>query len=73
MSASQSPAQIQAGINQMVELMAGRLQALQSQYQTGMGKQANFSFLNPQSQAILQKWGIDPTQLSSPDSLPANP
>jgi hypothetical protein len=73
MSASQSPAQIQAGINQMVELMAGRLQALQSQYQTGMGKQANFSFLNPNSQAILQKWGIDPTQLANPDSLPANP
>jgi hypothetical protein len=73
MSASQSPAQIQAGINQMVELMAGRLGALQSQYQTGMGKQANFSFLNPNSQAILQKWGIDPTQLANPDSLPANP
>lgn len=73
MNAAQSPEQIQAGINQMVELMAGRLQALESQYQTGMGKPSDFSFLNSNSKAILQKFGIDPTTLANPDALPANP
>lgn len=73
MGSAQSPAQIQAGINQMIELMSGRLQALESQYQTGMGKPANFSFLNPNSQAILQKFGIDSNILSNPNALPATP
>lgn len=73
MGSAQSPAQIQAGINQMIELMAGRLQALNSQYQTGRGKPPNVPFLNSNSQAILQRFGIDPSSLVGSGSLPATP
>lgn len=73
MGSAQSPAQIQAGINQMIELMSGRLQALNSQYQTGRGKPPAVPFLDANSQKILQNFGIDPSTLTGSDALPATP
>lgn len=48
-----SPEQMQGVINEMIQLMAGRLQALQGQYENGMGKPSNYSFITPESQRIL--------------------
>jgi hypothetical protein len=42
-----------------LELMGSRLGALHGQYETSMGKPADFSFLNPKSKDILKKLGVD--------------
>lgn len=60
-----SPQQLQVAINQMISLMGSRLSALQSQYSANVGKPANFSFISPESQQILQGLGVDPNSLMS--------
>ena len=59
LDASQSPEQLKGAIDTAVELMGSRLDALQSQYETGMGKQKDFKFLNDKSQKILKDMGIE--------------
>lgn len=59
-----SPAQQAGVIRKAVDLMAGRLQALQAQYTQGLGKPTGYQFLNPNSQAILKGFGIDPSSLT---------
>lgn len=59
-----SPQQLQVAINQMIQLMGSRLSALQSQYAANIGKPADFSFITPESQHILQGLGIDPNSLT---------
>lgn len=59
MNSSQSPAQIQEGINQMIELMGSRLSAFDSQWTTGMGKPRDFKLLSPKSRQILENLGVD--------------
>lgn len=59
LNTSQSPAQLHAAIDQSIELMSGRMHALQSQYETGLGKPKDFHFLSPGSRKILKGLGID--------------
>ncbi len=59
LNSSQSPQQLKAAVNQAIELMAGRLDALRSQWETGMGKPANFHVLNDASVGILRRLGHD--------------
>lgn len=58
-NSSQSPKQIKESIDTAVELLGGRLQALNSQYETGMGRPKDFHFLSDKSRAILKKLGAD--------------
>lgn len=54
-SAADSPQQLDAAIKQAVELMGSRLQALREQYQRGMGRAADFRFLDEKSRGILER------------------
>ena len=54
---SSSHEQLKAGIDKAIELMGGRLDALRSQYQVGMGKPADFHILNGESRSILGRLG----------------
>lgn len=58
-NSSQSPDQLKAGIDTAIELLGSRLQALTSQYETGLGKPKDFRFLNDKSVEILQGLGVD--------------
>lgn len=58
-NSSQSPAQIKESIGTAIELLGGRLQALNSQYETGMGRPKDFHFLSDKSRAILKKLGAN--------------
>lgn len=64
-----SPQQLQGSIDYMIQLMGSRLQALQGQYENGMGKPADYSFLTPESQMILNS--LESNQNSN--QLPATP
>jgi hypothetical protein len=57
LSSASSPEQIKATTEQLIELMASRLEALDGQYQSGMNKPRDFRFLNDKSAAILEKLG----------------
>ncbi len=57
LNASQSPAQMNASINQIIELLASRMDALDSQWQTGMKRARDFRLLNDKSVGILKKMG----------------
>ena len=63
--ASQSPAQIKGTIQTAVDLLGGRLKALQDQYATGMGKPANFHLLSNESRKVLGDMGVDVDALDS--------
>ncbi len=57
---SGSPEQLKkGGIDGAIELLSGRLQALQSQYETGLGKPKDFHFLSEKSRTILKKLGAN--------------
>ena len=58
-NASESPEQLRGAIDKMLELMNSRMQALQNQYEVGLGKPKNFRFLSDKSQKILTDFGID--------------
>jgi hypothetical protein len=59
LNAAGSPKQLKEAIDTGVELLGGRLQALQSQYETGLGKPKDFHFLSEKSRAILKKLGAN--------------
>lgn len=58
-SSSQSPRQIAGTMNEMLELMRGRLGAIDDQWKQSMGKTRDFHILSPASQKILQKLGAN--------------
>jgi len=58
-NSSQSPQQIEEAIITAMELMHGRLDALDFQYTSGMNKPRDFSILDDSSRKILKKVGID--------------
>ncbi len=66
-----SPEQLRVSITQAVELMGGRLAALQGQYQQAMGKPAAFTMLNKKSRETLTRMGIDPATVETTDVAPA--
>jgi hypothetical protein len=57
MSKAQTPAQIKTGIDEALDLMNGRYDALDHQFSTGMGRVRNFKMLSPASEAILTGLG----------------
>jgi hypothetical protein len=59
LSASQSPKQLKDGIEKAIELLGSRLDALTSQYETGMGKPKDFKLLNAKSEKILKGLGVN--------------
>lgn len=67
LSSSHSPEQIKAAVDQAVELLGSRLQALTSQFESGTGKPKDFKILNDASRKVLSDLGID---VSSIDPIP---
>ncbi len=67
-SAANSPEQLKGFIKQSVHLMGSRLQALQYQYQSGIGNPADFEMISPSSQKTFEKYGapVQPTQKVAP-------
>jgi hypothetical protein len=63
LSMADSPEQIQTSVDELISLLGGRLNALRSGYQNGMGRQADYSFVSDKSAKILQGLGIDPQSL----------
>lgn len=62
---AQSPNQLRDIAKTYGQLLSSRLDALNSQYQEGMGKPADFGILNAKSAQILQKLGASGGQPSS--------
>lgn len=50
---------LQNGGQETVELLAGRLKSVKDKFVSGMGKQADFNILTPESRKILKQLGID--------------
>jgi hypothetical protein len=63
LSSAQSPAQMKGAIQTALHLLSSRLDAVKSQYNTTMNKPWNTPFLNPKSQEVLKKLGVDPTEM----------
>jgi len=57
--ANGSPAQQKEAIQSAIELLGGRLEALTSQYEGGLGEPKNFRLLNEKSRKILTRLGAD--------------
>lgn len=64
-NSSQSPEQIRAAISTMVELIGGRLNALNDKWTRGMGKPRDFAILSPQSVETLKSFGADPSTMDA--------
>jgi hypothetical protein len=62
-NSSQSPEQLYGNVKELIKLMGGRLQALDDQYRTGLGRPRDFQILSPNSQRVLKKMGIDPSTM----------
>lgn len=62
---AQSPEQLQGAIATMIELMGGRLSAMDSQWTANMGKPKDFRILSPESERILKQLGVDPTTMEN--------
>jgi hypothetical protein len=62
-SSSDSPEQINASIDEAIELLGSRLYALRDQYERGLGKPKDFKFLSAKSDELLRKIGADPRLL----------
>ena len=73
MSKAQTPEQIRAGIDEMLQLMEGRYSALEQKYETGMGKPRDFSMLTPQSKQVLTKLGATEFVKNDEAKAPAGP
>lgn len=54
-----SRAQQKEAVNTGIELMFGRIKALESQYEGAMGRAKDFRFLSPESRKILKGLGAD--------------
>jgi len=71
---SQSPQQITGAIHTMIDLMGGRLAALDGQWTTNMGKPRDFAILSKSSKDILRKFGVNPDTMEAAGSaVPAGP
>lgn len=52
-SAAGTPEQLQGGIDQAIDLMESRIEALQNQYERGMGRPLDFQLLSPRAAQVL--------------------
>jgi len=57
----QSPEQLNGAIDQAIELLGSRLEALHNQYEQGMGRAETYTMLSEKSRKILEGLGIDVT------------
>lgn len=69
---SSSPDQQKAVINKAVNLVSSRVDAVDQQAQSVMGKPRDFSVLNDKSKKILAKLGIDPSSVDSYNNNQSN-
>jgi hypothetical protein len=58
-SENMAPAEFKAAIDSGIELMAGKLDAVQNQYEQGMGESRDFRILSPNSINLLEKIAPD--------------
>ena len=58
-----SPDQQKEAIDGAIDLLSSRVGALKDQYQKGLGKPADFNFLNPKARSILTGMGYDPDKI----------
>ena len=64
-----SPEQLDGAMKKAVELLQGRMDALNYQYTSGMGKVKDFNLLSKDSQKILKdKFGVDINQVDPVDN-----
>lgn len=63
LNTSDSPEQLLANINTVIELLGGRVGALQNQWEKGLGKPKDFNFLSNKSRDILKAIGVDTDKL----------
>ncbi len=63
LSPDQSNEQIDGAIKMIVNLMAGKLSTISTNYQGVMGKSGDFQILTPQSVQVLKNLGIDPGEV----------
>jgi hypothetical protein len=72
LSENASPAQIQTAIATAVgDLLKSRIDTINTQYQSAMGKPAKFTFLTPHSRQTLTDLGIDPSELDPNETTAA--
>lgn len=71
LASSQSPQQLKSNIQEIIKLMGGRMSALKDQYQTAMGKPANFHLLNAKSKEILSGLGANLEDLGEGGDAPS--
>jgi len=64
LSANLSPAAQQGAIQEIYSLIAGKLSAMKSQYETSMGRPADFHMLTPEVAQRFQKHGVDASDLA---------
>lgn len=62
LDSSSSPEQFQGVVQSALALIAGRAQALQDQWNKGMGKPADFGLLSKESKDVLKRLGGDVNQ-----------
>jgi hypothetical protein len=74
-NSSESPEQLQGFVNSAVNLLRGRMGAIEDSWTAGMGKPRNFSILSPTSRATLTRIGQDAAAVDtfSPTGTPTNP
>jgi hypothetical protein len=65
LDASKSPEQFKAIVGEAIKLMGSRMEALDSQYNAGMGKPREFAVLNAKSRQILKGLGADPDSMDA--------
>lgn len=58
-----SPGEVQGAVNTIIDLMAGKLSTISTDYQNTMGKPYTNPMLTPQSLSILKSLGIDPSSI----------
>jgi hypothetical protein len=74
LSLNRSPAAIDGAISAALNLMASRANELRDQYQKGVGRPADFTMLNPESEKVLRDLGADPTVIATlSGSMAPNP
>lgn len=72
-SSSQTPGQLKANIQECIQLIGSRLDALNNKYEQGMGKKMDFQILSPKSRQILTGLGVDVNQFDPASSQNTNP
>lgn len=73
MHANMSPEQQRGQMEMLLELLGGRLSALESQWESNMGKPKDFQILSPQSQKILERMGINLGSSPAPEQSGGQP